>query len=193
MNSKTKLLVSLIIFISLAIASCGSKFSFPSEEKSDTSVQPTAIETTSSFSVEESSSFISSLTSEQSISQPSLSENNWSSHFETTCKDGLHDYVKCMPVEDGHKKYCEKCNLFIGEKEEHAYFNDEYLYCPTCGFYDAKLTKYPLTEDFNVVVKTANGNITRKILSNIYKTTGGVFFTLSSPSNAHGSYIDSDI
>lgn len=179
MKNNKKLLLSLILLTSLVAVACNNKTSSSSEIEDESS---------SIFS----SDSIDSSDVEQSTSSSS-SENNWSSHFETKCKDGLHDYIKCVPVEGGHKKYCEKCDLLIGEKENHVYFDDEYLYCPTCGFYDSRLTQYNLSEDFNVVVRTVSGNATRRILSNLYQAVNGGLFTLSSPSNAHSSYTDSNV
>ena len=178
MKDKTKLLLSIALFASLAIVSCGSK---PNENSNSGNVSQSTSETTEASTSEEQSSEFSS------------ADESSSSETETTCKDDLHDYVRYIPVDGGHQKACETCNAIIGEKENHNYFDDEHLYCPSCGHYDAKMTAYTLSEDFNVKVRTAEGNISRKILSNVYKTQSGGFFTLSSPSNAHGAYNDFNV
>ena len=173
MNSKTKVLISIALFASLAIVSCGNK----PREKSNSGQDS---QTTSDIT-------------EDSTSEEQSSEENSSSESETTCKDDLHSYVRYIPVDGGHQKACETCNALVGEKVDHAYFDEDHLYCPSCGYYDAKMTAYMLSDDFNVKVRTAEGTASRKIISNLFQTQSGGLFTLSSPSNAHGAYNDFDV
>ena len=184
MKNKAKLLMSLILFASLVVVSCGKNPSSSSKQSSEQSTQPSTSE------VSESSSDI-----EQSDTASYSSQEDSSSaiELEASCKDGLHNYVKCVPVDGGHRKACTLCGEFVGEKENHVYFNDNFLYCPTCGAYSNEMERLILTNDFDVTVKTENGNVTRKIISNIYKGLNNEHFTLSSPSNAHGSYTDSSV
>lgn len=174
MKEKTKFIISVVLFASLAIVSCGNK----SSEISSASNHQSS-----------SDSIKASISEEQSSESASSSSESSSSEEQTTCKDDLHDYVRYIPVDNGHQKACETCNALIGEKENHNYFTDTIKYCPSCGYYDKEMNPYFLPDIFNVTVRTADGDTQRSILRNTYMYDGGIF-TLSSPSNAHSSYAD---
>ena len=118
----------------------------------------------------------------------SSSEVHESSSTKETCKNDLHDYVRYVPVDNGHQKACETCDTFIGEKENHNYFTNAIKYCPSCGYYDEEMAPYTLPDDFDVAIRTTEGTEKRKILRNTYYFLDAGIFTLSSPSNAHSAY-----
>ena len=179
MNSKTKTFSSLMFLIPLVIAACGNKPSISSEENSSSS--QTTSETIISSKIEETSS------------HESISSEESSDSTKPVCENDLHEYVRYSPVDGGHRKKCDNCDEYLSEKEDHTYFNSNILYCPACGYYSVTMASYTLPETFNVTVKTAEGNTTRRIIRNIYTSSNGEYFTLSSPSNAHGAYYDSAV
>lgn len=180
MNNKTKLFCSLMTLIPLLVVACGNKPSISSEENSSDS--QTTSEIVTSSEIEESSS-------QESISSEESSEDS----SKQPCENDLHDYVRYSPVEGGHRKKCDNCDEYLSEKEDHTYFNDKNLYCPACGYYSETMAPYTLPETFNVTVRTADGKAQRRILGNLYTSSTGEYFTLSSPSNAHSSYADSAV
>jgi formylmethanofuran dehydrogenase subunit E len=161
----------------MLIISCGNK-PYKSSESSD-GVTSISEEPITSSNIEESSTQ-SSLSSEELSSSPSKEH----------CENDLHGYVHYVPVEGGHKKQCDECEEFLSEKEEHVYFTSNIKYCPACGYYDEEMSPYTLSDSFNVTVRTTDGDVQRRILKNIYTSSNGEYFTLSSPSNAHSSYAD---
>lgn len=205
MNSRAKTLLTLILFTSMAVVSCGKNPIKTSEPDNSQIIQPSS-NVESSVDNKEQSSIVhssnngsSGLYSSNENFGSSITESSSNGSFSSedssqpVCENELHSYVRYSPVEGGHRKKCDNCNEYLSEKESHVYFSNDILYCPGCGFYDEKMTKYSLPNEFNVVVRTADGTATRNILANLYQTSSGALFTLSSPRNAHASYMDSNV
>ena len=179
MNIKTKLLFSFPLTLSLAVISCANNSSnYSTNYNSD-----------NTFSTSHS---LSSSSEKESASSETSSSDSSSSSDEECCENDLHDYVRYVPVQGGHRKQCEKCEEYLSEKEDHVFFNNDIKYCPSCGYYDEAMRHYFLPDAFNVTVNANGGTIQRSILNNLYIYDGGVF-TLSSPNNAHGSYADFNV
>lgn len=142
-------------------------------------------------------SALTALSTDKSDTNPSSEasggESSSGSIQETPCKDDLHEYVTFCPVEGGHQKKCNECDTFIGDVESHSYFDNNLEYCPACGFFSDSLTKFELSDDFNVTVKSSNNIIQKKIITNLYKNSDNQLYTLSSPSNAHNAYSDFNV